>query len=736
MSINIPAPARPQPRSLPSSSAKAGPIGPGAGVLMTEFTLPTVLGQDPNQRMQRYMRMANEVDWIRAAERIIGGRISGCAWHLEDEEGERIDDDWSGSPLALELVRILENPQADLPLVGTDGVGKRQTRRQQLILTSRHMGAAGNAAWFLDRLDGNGCPHAILYIRPDRLTPVIREENGVLTGWVLDKRPGFEGIPLPLEQVRIFQLQPPDVGVWGPGLIESSMAKAINNGLVDRHYTALLSAGGRISGILAPKEGAITDDNVYQQMVRDWRNVTEQPESARRLQIVRAPVDFTSTVQSVGEMQIIDLMYHNRDALLALWGVPLSMLGGSVSSGGLNSGDSRKYDEAALWQGSVDDRLTEMAEVIQSICDMWEPVIGFAPKFVWDKPEFDDDLPNFEKLEKASGTPLRNSERRRIIGLDPFGDPLLDNAIWMPVNVVAMAMGTDPDTGKVPEGDMPGVRQITHGENNSTEYGDTAMDTPPAPKEEAAPRQASPRTRAVKGSLSDLREEWNQRVTPKLKDALAAYLAEQKADIADRIRRNWDAIVRHQGKDESMWMPDPRKWDERLTDVLRPALQGMAAAVEADISAALGGAGKADTQARAYALGDADSGAVAHVLERGAGRVTNVTDWTRKELRRLISDAIEQGLSPKDAGDVVESWTGFDEYRAERIARTEMMFAYNASSLATYGEYGVRFVQAIDGDKDEQCAERDGKVFSILDAEGIMDHPNGTLDWLPVTEGF
>jgi hypothetical protein len=699
---------------------------------MTEFTLPTVLGQDPNQRMQRYMRMANEVDWIRAAERIIGGRISGCAWHLEDPEGERIDDEWNGSPLAVELVHILANPQADLPLVGVDGVGKRQTRRQQLILTSRHMGAAGNAAWFLDRLDGNGCPHAILYIRPDRLTPVIRESNGVLTGWVLDKRPGFDGIPLPLEQVRIFQLQPPDVGVWGPGLIESSMAKAINNGLVDRHYTALLSAGGRISGILAPKEGAITDDNVYQQMVRDWRNVTEQPESARRLQIVRAPVDFTSTVQSVGEMQIIDLMYHNRDALLALWGVPLSMLGGSVSSGGLNSGDSRKYDEAALWQGSVDDRLTEMAEVIQSICDLWEPLVGFAPKFVWDKPEFDDELPNFEKLAKAAGTPLRNSERRRIIGLDPFGDPLLDNAIWMPANVVALAMGTDPETGKIPEGDMPGEKK--------PEPVPDPMDETQDEEEQALKDLANspqPRgLRAVKGSLSDLRKEWDSRVTPKLKSAVASYLHEQRDDIAERVRRNWDAIVRHKGTDESMWMPDPKTWDERLSGVLRPALQGMAAAVEADISASLGRAAKATTQARAHALGDADSGAVEHVLERGAGRVTNVSEWTRMNLRRLIADAVEQGLSPKEAGDVVESWSGFDEYRAERIARTEMMFAYNASSLATYSEYGVRSVEAIDGDDDEECAARNGQVYSIMEAQSIEDHPNGTLDWVPVTEGF
>lgn len=745
MSIQIPAPAtqRTAPARDSSSVAKAGPVGPGAGVLMTEYTLPTVLGQDPNQRMQKYMKLGTEVDWVRAAERIIGGRISSCAWHLEDPDGDRIDEDWDGSPLALELVNVLENPQADLPLIGPDGVGRRQSRRQQVILTSRHMGVAGNSAWFFDRLDGNNAPHAILYIRPDRLTPAVNKA-GVLTGWVLDKRPGDPGIPLPLEQVRLFQLTPPDVGIWGPGLIESSMAKAINNGLVDRHYTALLSAGGRISGILSPKEGAITDDNVYQQMVRDWRNVTEQPESARRLQIVRAPVEFTSTVQSVGEMQIIDLMYHNRDALLALWGVPLSMLGGSVSSGGLNSGDSRKYDEAALWQGAVQDRLTEFAEGYQSICDQWESAIGFAPKFVWDPPEFDDELPNFEKLAKAATTPLRNKERRAIIGLDPFNDPLLDNAIWMPSTIVAMAMGTDEETGKIPEGDIPGEKEpppapVIMGPPDPDNPTPPGVGKPPAgtpPGKPPAPGQqppAPPGARAaVKGRLSDIRDEWDSRVTPKLRDAVAEFLREQRDTLVERVVKNWDAIARHRGTDESMWLPDLGKWDSRLMDTLRPALQGMAAAVEEDITANFERGKKADTQARAYALGDADTGAVMHVLTRGAGKVTNINEYTRAGLRVLIGKAIEDGLSPREAGDLVEAWSGFDEYRAERIARTEMMFAYNQAALHTYGEYGVTHVEAIDGDEDEECAARNGQVYPITEAQNIDDHPNGTLDWVPV----
>jgi len=697
---------------------------------MTEYLLPTVLGTEPQARMAKALKLGMEIDWVRAAERVIAGKIAGCGWHLEDPDGETIDDGWTGDPLALDAFRLLTQPQAGLPLQGAGGIGRRQSRRQQMVLLSRWIGLAGNAGYFLDLLDGNGCPHALCTVRPDRLTPVCTEA-GVLQGWVLDKRPGHAGTPIDVEELLLLQFQPPDSGVFGVGLIESSMAKAINTGLIDRHYSALLSSGGRLSGILAPREGAITDDNVYHQLVRDWRNVTEQPEAARRLQIVRAPVDFTPTVQSVGEMQIIDLMYLNRDALLALWGVPLSQLGGTAASG-LNSGETRKYDEASLWQSAVHDRLTEFRETFQAgILDRWEPVLGWAPTLCFDEPGFDDELPNFDKLAKAAGTPLRNKERRAIIGLDPFGDELLDNAIWMPVNVVAMAMGTTEDTGRVPVGDVPGIRAVTsRGIAVPVTPGDSALTTPAV-----APRGGVPAVVAAKADLGvrALREQWQERLTPKLRDAVRAVLSTQAQSISERIRKNWDTIRRHGARDESLWLPrgEDAAMDEQLMRALRPALAGMAESVEAHISGAFEGTGKADTQRRA-ALGDADVGAVEHVLRRGGGRITDINGWTRGEIRKLVARAIEEGMSPQEAGDLVEGWAGFDEYRAERIARTELMFAYNAAALSTYGSYGVTQVQASDGDQDEVCADRDGRVFSILDAQGIEDHPNGTLDWLPV----
>lgn len=120
-------------------------------------------------------------------------------------------------------------------------------------------------------------------------------------------------------------------------------------------------------------------------------------------------------------------------------------------------------------------------------------------------------------------------------------------------------------------------------------------------------------------------------------------------------------------------------------------------------------------------------------VSRLPSRIAGINATTRDGIRAIIVQAIEQGLSPRDAAKLVRDWTGWDRYRAERIARTEMTRAYNAAALDTYGAYDVQYVVADDGDEDEVCAERHGQVYELSEAESVEDHPNGTLDWLPVS---
>lgn len=144
---------------------------------------------------------------------------------------------------------------------------------------------------------------------------------------------------------------------------------------------------------------------------------------------------------------------------------------------------------------------------------------------------------------------------------------------------------------------------------------------------------------------------------------------------------------------------------------------------------------------------------VDRVLTVGAARVTKINAHTRDVIAAAIATGVAQDVSVMDIADAIDALangdlteediaaelglsadTLFGTYRAEMIARTEVMNAYNAAALTSYQDANVGYVQATDGDMDATCAERNGSIYDVSDAFSIEDHPNGTLDWIPIVD--
>ena len=674
------------PRSQPV--VKAGPLGPGAGPLMTEPLLSTFLRKTPQEKMRRAWQMGISVPWIRVAEKAISDAAAGVEWHLEDENDAEIDD--TTTDLDARRVRALfEKPQSAIT------VGKKLTRRDLWALTFRHMGLCGNAFWYLDGLDGLNIPTAILYIRPDRMTPK-EDAQGNLDHWSLDERPNSPGTRIELSEVIQFMLQPPDEGHFGIGLVESALLKAQLSTSIDQHANAVLAAGGRLQGILSPKPPGSFDDAQYRQIINDARSITEQPDAAKRLQVLRGPVDFTNTAMTMQDAQVVDMMVRARDDLFTLWNVPPSQVG-VIPTRGMNSGALGISEEAVFWQKAVHPRLTTFTEAVQY--QMLDD-IGTILELEIDEPEFDDDAPKFDLLEKAKNAPLKNKERRAIIDLEPFGDER-DNEVWLPMTQVLA----------FPAPDEQGVVAKTP--------------TPPAPEPDAASLGAG--ETAQKASLHDtlvrLRTVAQNTLTPRMKSAVRQVLGAQAKDVASWLRTH-SAHVESNPKDRAWWNAGAE--DRRMRTALAGPVMAMAQSVNEHIAGVV--------PAKASPID-----AATRALTRGAARVTNINQATQDAIAQFIADGIDQGLSPAELADEIESGVlldngspAFSELRAETIARTELMDAYNGAALASYSDAGVEYVQAIDGTGDEECAARDGQTFSVDEADTIEDHPNGTLDWVPV----
>lgn len=96
-------------------------------------------------------------------------------------------------------------------------------------------------------------------------------------------------------------------------------------------------------------------------------------------------------------------------------------------------------------------------------------------------------------------------------------------------------------------------------------------------------------------------------------------------------------------------------------------------------------------------------------------------------LARRIRDYVPEGRF-RNAGA---------NYRSRMIARTETKHAQNEATLRAYEQSdvvtGVRAWDNQTGFNDADCTERDGKIFTILEArvEESKEHPNYTLSWSP-----
>jgi phage portal protein BeeE len=698
----------------------------GSGLFaLLGFAQLETLSTQQNLLMAEAESLFHRNTWVAACERAITSRIAGIPYHIEDSETDE-EVDGKNNPVAAALIHLLDHPSP------------RRTRRQLWGITGRHMGLAGNGFWYLNQRDFlAGTPLEILYINPIRMTPAT-DEGGNLIGWIMDhpQNPltpkGRQPVPFELEEIIHFPLDEPDNGYWGIGIAETTHSKIELSRLVDRHASITVASGGRLAGIISPKQGGqpISDEG-WAAIIRDYRNITSDPDSAKRVQVMKSPVDFQPTAMNATEMQLPQLSTMSRDDTLAAWSVPLSQLG-IVPARGLNSGETPKYEEAQLWQGAIAARTDVMREKIQTELVDRFAALGLSVTIELEMPSFDDLAPLFDNAVKATNVPLTNDERRAFVSMEPLDDKELGAQVYIASSLTRIDEVLAPLAPIVPGGGPAPATPNATGPSLPGAAGGPAT----TPGDVGARGESSTAKAATIDSLRRRTElRWEPRIRRTMRDVLIA----QRSDVADRIVEKHAHLTSRPRDVEKVW--DSARERKRMSDALDPLVQAMTREVAIE-------AGKRIPRKKAGPLSGSEAAAAAvrppldasyiqsvqsFLKNRTGERITRITDTRRAEVAKIIARGVEEGLGPLELSALVREDPLFDEYAAERIARTETMFAYNDAALSTYRELGAEYVEALDGDEDEECSARVlANPWTVEDAFSEVDHPNGTLDWVPV----
>lgn len=679
----------PEPRYpvIPTEAAKIeAKAAFGTGVTALTYDMPiALLSESPQRKAREAMATFRRNGWVNAAERAVSSGAASVAWHLEDDGGETIDE----SP-ALDFLR---NPMPEM----------RLSQRQVWALTKRHMGLVGYTFWYLDQRDLlAGTPLSALYIRPDRMLPALNKRTGRLVGWIMDgdNPDGRQPVAFSPDEIAVFRLEPDDDGILGIGLVEAAWRKLSMSGVVDRHTEKMISSGGRLAGIVSPKVDKSFTDDEYTQIVRELRNVTDSPDAAKKQLIFKVPVDFVQNAATPSQMNLPDLNRLSRDDIMAIWGVPQSQIGITDKGRGLNSGETQKYEEAALWQNAREPRLASFRETLQrDILDRWA-ILGQNVNLVLEVPTFDDEAPLYANAEKAKSLPLTINQRLEQIGKDPLDEDIygkLGQAIFIDKSMVPVFLpqGVEVEQPETPE---------PFGPQQTPE-----LDQP------AGPESAPP----AKASLGDLRSRLTMNWEPKLRRATAAFLEKQASVIAERVAKRHGHLQVH--PDQDAWW-NGRQWDRELREALLDDEQSLASTVHAEVKKTL----KRDNKAEPL---------FEIIADRLGRRIVDINETTRGLLATLINDGLKAGQGPAELAQAIREATAFDDARAERISRTETGYAYNEAAINSYRSLEVERVQVIDGDDDAICAPVNGATWTLDEAESNpLGHPNCTRDFVPVVQ--
>lgn len=694
----IPAPRRVMP-------VKAS-FGLGQNMLTYDTPLSAVM-RSPQKMMAAAQEVYRTNRHVRTAERVISTRFATVPWHLEDENDLEIDDEHTS--VAHKAIRaLIEHPYRPAP--GDPVSATPRTRAQLWGLTCRHMGICGQGYWYLDQTEAlAGTPLQLLYINPARMWPV-EDDAGALIGWVMDKD-SRHPVPLEKESVLAFHLEPPDAGHLAAGLVETAMTMVDLTKYTDRYANQTMASGGRLAGIFGPSGDDVIAPETYDQLVADLRAVAESPDAARRALVLKGPMTYTQTSGTPADLNALEMMGMACDEVSELWGVPRSQFGGAGAEG-MNSGASKGFDAEVLWMNAVGPRLRSFTETLQyELLDRYK-ALGITIEMEIEEPVFSDKWPEVEIADKAKSLPLRNVERRALMGLEPFGDPSLDNAVWIDGNVISLAMAPDEETGVMPP-ELPVMQLIRRQAIEDATTPDVAVTgNPTVPSNGMAPRMA-----VMKADVPGLAQLRDEQVAGMKRD-LAAFLAGAADHYAERVTSHAEHVTRKPG-DTSVWW-DAEWFDANLTRVLRPHLHTIAGTAAGRVDMRF--AGKASLES-----------IFPRLMARVGVRIKDIGRVTRERIAEVIEQGIRDGLGMAELGKAIRESTAFDELRAETIARTETAVALNTAAIESYREYDVSEVEVSDGDVDDPCAEANGSIWSLTEAlDNPISHPNCTRDFAPL----
>ena len=449
-------------------------------------------------------------------------------------------------------------------------------------------------------------------------------------------------------------------------------------------------------------------DPTAAELQKRWEKAVGGYANAGKIAVLGSKTTYQAIQQSARDSEWINTRLNRVEILAGAFGVPLPLI--RMQDATFSNANAAR---AEFWEGTLQPRLNRIARML---------TVRLLPLITSEQLEVRFDYSGIEALGEndlqaaqtaqawAQTGSATVDEIRQRLGLDQHADKIFGTRVIVPSSV----------TYKLPE-------EIAATADLGVQGAQAALDAVKNPPPVApAGNQPSPPAKARKAMSVD-RETLLDPLRDGYKRDLSSYFAAQLAALTPLTGKALPQEDAGGLIGRAIEILTAKRWRERLVRFSEPVVRS---------SITLGAAGAADTLGVAVSFSIPASEAALRLLTAHLETLaTRIQNTTVEDVRRVLTESLRANATAAETRSALSGlFDDYEDWRLERISRTETTAAYNLGSIGQYREAGVQLVTVTDGDGDAICAEANGSTWTLEEAEGNpLGHPNCTRTWIPET---
>lgn len=444
------------------------------------------------------------------------------------------------------------------------------------------------------------------------------------------------------------------------------------------------------------------------ELQKRWEKAVGGYNNAGKIAVLGSKTTYQPVAMSARDAEWLKQRQARIEVLAAGFGVPMPMIL-MQDAKFANAQEAR----AEFWEGTLQPRLNRIARMLTMRVI---PLVTTEPlvcRFDYSKIEAlgENDLEAAQTATQWANTgSVSVDEVRKRLGLEPHKDKQFGERMLVPSTLGLQA--TD---------------EIMANAQLGMEAAQASIEATRNPPERPTDERPPPRRSEIKAETK--REDLLAPVIDGYKRDLSGYFLAQRGALNGAFK----AMPKEEAErilERALEIITAKRWRERIARISRLPIETGLTLGATDAAVQLNVAVSFSIPASEAAL----QAVTGHLERLGVG----IQNTTVQDVREVLTNALRDQLSNVEIrGRLDELFDGYQDWRLDRISRTEITSAYNLGAIGQYRDVGVQVVRVSDGDKDAPCAAANGALWTLEQAESDpLAHPSCTRTWIPDTSGL